>query len=402
MTTNTVVDLTENRIYDGDILFFVPDTRGFGNQLGMWWSQFTMETSSSVNWGLYPSFQDFSAFCMSALVCYCHLVHNRTYVNRSVVTESATKIALTWGELRVPRYLRDMMREMCRPMYIGNVTLVPYFEPLRPGVGPALGFGIMPTKFSGVVQCLKSCLKGSMWDDFVPLESEAPKQQPFFVATDERLMLFVDKIDSWRLEAMSALRHVQARCTYFDSYSTITRPGPIADVRFIAKSSVRDPIVSPNLPNPRPDGRNGTLFIGGVVADRRSVALKLGLMPPPGTGPTPPLPPTTVHRDGLQIMYVASGMRHAQFDEILVGSDRYISPGLPSARAVVVTYHNVHIRTVRESRFPSLEESSLTPPNSPNANGSKGVKVKSKKRSSAKKAKAPSASKPDSSTAVVE
>jgi len=373
---NEIVDLSTHRIAVGDVVFFVPDVRGYGNQLRVWWNQVVMHADSSVAWGAYPSFADFLEYSNSALLVYCHLVHSPTYVARSVRTESVSKIRATWGDLSVPRYIRDIFREVIRPMHVADVSVTPYLALNRAGVGPAQGFGILPTKFRGVLNALKNCVKGTAWDDFVPLEIESPKSQPFFVASDTSVVLFEKSVDRWRLEAITATRHVRRSCEFFDTWQRQVLAPIVPDARFIARSLVRDGLVVLPLPNPRGDGPSGDIYLQGVLTDRRSIERYLRLMISPGAGPVPNLPPTVVGHAGLLVMYAATGVLQATMDRIAVGSDRFTYPGLPPANVVTVSYHNVHVERVSGPRFPSLEDHSQTPPTSPNAASSKGVRPK--------------------------
>jgi len=75
-------------------------------------------------------------------------------------------------------------------------------------------------------------------------------------------------------------------------------------------------------------------------------------------------------------MYAATGLLQATMDRIAVGSDRFTYPGLPPANVVTVSYYNVHIERASGPRFPSVEDHSQTPPVSPNAASSKGVRPK--------------------------
>jgi hypothetical protein len=316
----------------------------------------------------------------SALRVYCHILHNQTYVSRNVRTESPAKIKRSWNDLQIPRYLRDVFREICRPMSVDNVTVVPFFQLDRVGAGPAIGFGIMPTKFQGVVNALKLVVSGTPWDDWVPLELESPKQAPFFIATDSSIMTFTGVHESWRLEAITTLRHVNRRCQFFDSWPRPPRAPQVHDERFVARSLVRDAFVAEPLPNPRGDGPHGDVYLQDNLVDRRSLERHLGLRLTQAPGAVPPLPPTVLGRGGLLVMYFTTEVTQQVFDRLLVGVDRFVFPGIPPAFAVTVHYFNVHITTAQQPRFPSREDHSQTPPQSPMAEKSKGVHPKKGKK----------------------
>jgi len=410
MTTNSsIVALAETRLAIQDVVFVVPDTRGFGNQLAAWWNQAVMSSSTAINWGVYPSFDDFSTYVRSALMVYCHLAHSSTYVQRGVWTESVAKIKAAWDGLSVPRYVRDICREFCRPMRLTDeLVVIPYVRPeLFPegsfpsGVAPLPAFGILPGFFRAIENTLKSTLKGTAWDDFVPIEVEAPKPAPMYLATDRSLMFFCSSIETYRRDACAALRHVQRSCTLFD----VWRDGPAvhagSDRRFRAQSLVHDRFETRPLPRPRGDRPRGQLWLNGRAVDRRSFARQLGLALPQAPGPVPILPPTLLGRLGLLMMYFATEVDQRRFDEIAVGVDRWFAPGLPLAWVIPIEYDQTAHRFASQARFPSLEDGySRTPPPT---RQSKGIKSKINAKSKGKKTDAVSSTNAaDSVTAVAD
>jgi len=390
MSQSASVDLGASKVAVDDVIFFVPDTRGLGNSLRTWYNQLIMHGDSGRSWGVYPSFHDFSLYARSALRVYCHILHNQTYVARDVRTESPAKIKRSWNNLPVPRYLRDIFREVCRPMSVDNVSVVPYLQMDTPGAGPAIGFGILPTKFAGVVNALRLVVKDTAWDDWVPIELEAPKQVPFFIATDVSIMTFTGVHESWRLDAMSALRHVNRRCMFFDSWPRPPRAPQVHDERFVARSLVRDAFVAEPLPNPRGDGPYGDIFLQDNLTDRRSLERHLGLRLRQAHGQVPAMPDTVLGRGGLLIMYFATEVNQDVFDQLMIGVDRFVFPGIPPAYAVTVHYFNVHLTFAQQARFPTVEDHSITPPVSPDGGKKKvGPRKRKKKDKSRNKESVP-------------
>lgn len=367
MSNIELVDLANMKIGAENVLFFEPNLRGYFSQLSVWYNQAVMNTSEGNGWGQYVTFADLTQFFGSALTIYTHLSHSEVYVSRQCYTESPSKLKKVWGSLVIPRYIRDMIREIARPMELNGTTIYPYVRPVLPGVAPANGFGVKPVKFKGVESCLKNMLRGGLWDDFVPIEAEAPKISPFFIATDSSVLLFVPSVPSWRLTAISVLRHVRRHCRLFDIWP---RDRDVPDVdrlddRFHARSLIRDGFDAVTALPPLGDQSPGDVFLGNYQTDRRSLEKALRLALSNAQGPVPPLPDSLLERSALLVAYAVGVFTQRLADEIAVGDDPLFVPGLPEPRVVRVNYRTVNFTVVNEKRFPSFDDNSQTPPSSP-------------------------------------
>lgn len=108
--------------------------------------------------------------------------------------------------LKVPRFVRDMYREMCRPMKSNSTVYLPDISFTAPGLEQPLFrlFGEIP-KFARWDYACKECEF-----EMVEIQPESPSPCPLsFFNEDLCSVIAVSGLEDWRIEAFGILRHLK-------------------------------------------------------------------------------------------------------------------------------------------------------------------------------------------------
>lgn len=142
---------------------------------------------------------------ITALKLYFFKTHFHVLSVEGRETPTQDELAAISAELRVPRFIRDIIRELCRPMASNSTLYLPDIRYTRaPATIPLFGiFGPIP---------LLGRWNLAMRDigyELVALDAEAPKPSPLSFFREESTEVFaVSQLESWRLAAVGRLRHL--------------------------------------------------------------------------------------------------------------------------------------------------------------------------------------------------
>nr|QXV86424.1 coat protein [Partitiviridae sp.] len=219
---------------------------------------------------------------MSAIALYYHLTHRDilVYCGKEVPIPYDLKVLST--QLKVPRFVRDIAREFCRPMYFNNNIYIPELE-FKEGLA---------CYYADLFKNIKDILP--TWDyamkrlecEIVEICAEAPSPVPisFFDPYSQEIWM-AKQLPEWRLEAFLYLRHLKYE--YFegiehtfneDASVTTSRKGRQNGDK-INQNKEDQPKQEAQLFNMRKTGRKVGGFAGFIVS---TVGHKqdLGYIPP--------------------------------------------------------------------------------------------------------------------------
>jgi hypothetical protein len=203
---NIIIGSTTNDQAPGSpelvVVAYTPDLRCFDFLLDTWYS--SNVRCHEVQWKRAPQFDQFKQHCYSALRQYMHLCHRDYYNANQYATDSRGKIGAI--RLEVPRFVRDMLREVTRPMLLHGVILVPYLALSKRGIDPAPGLGIKAANYLMLPAYLRQHFPEC---DLVTIEAEQPLIVPVSMDTSECVM-HSPGVPDWRQRAFEGLRHFNA------------------------------------------------------------------------------------------------------------------------------------------------------------------------------------------------
>lgn len=196
-----------------EVVGYTPDLRGFKRQLLLHYNAVYI-TETQNRWAKFVSSDDYIAIAMLFLRAYSHAVHNRRYNSGGFTTDSVSKVLATVDTLRVSRYVRDMVREVCRGIKLDQTIFVPYFPLQENGEGLVPGLGLN----SSLLMAWSDTVRNRTDLDLVSLEEESPKDAPFGLSLPERTIYVAENpMIGWRLEAVKLLRHFSPECGFIFS-----------------------------------------------------------------------------------------------------------------------------------------------------------------------------------------
>lgn len=116
------------------------------------------------------------------------------------------KLKLLTEQLRVPRYMRDIAREFCRPMIFNNNIYLPDIKFVN-SYGESAADLFSPIKDT-LMKWEYTITK--LGCDVVSIETEAPRPVPisFYDSTSQEIWM-AKQLPEWRLEAFLYLRHLK-------------------------------------------------------------------------------------------------------------------------------------------------------------------------------------------------
>lgn len=355
-----------------DFVAFVPDTRGFELHLARWYMQ-NVESASTTAWVRIPAYPDFLEYVRAVSRAYLHLSYGVKLQAHGYKSESLGKLRAVTEGLVIPRYVRDMIRELCRPMLIDDVTFQPYAPLIYRGIDPVPGVGIRHPRDRAV----SDFIAHTPSLDPVPVEAECPMALPGFISNEEHVCVLAQNLPKWRFDAILILRHLTNRVRLVASFSG-------------SNTSDQQPAVARNWSVLQGPGQHGSQDASNTLGDRPAAADVVGLYngdihnhdvrwtritdhaisvalgktaAVAAQAAAEALGATAATRRGHRTLEVALALVALTDDQInAVYDDRYL-PGFPKASGVQFIWHQVGLFC--EARFPSKDEGSSTPPSNP-------------------------------------
>lgn len=164
---------------------------------------FSMSNEGS-KWSKFSA-DEITPILLSAIKLYYFTAHGDTLRMNSRPVPSCDELRVLRKQLKVPRFVRDLAREVCRPMKMGNTIYLPDFGyEERPDVelinifAPAKDHIV---KFGSFIN--------KQGYDVVEIECEAPAVVPLsFYDEDLDEIWSAKELPDWRLEAFSYSRHL--------------------------------------------------------------------------------------------------------------------------------------------------------------------------------------------------
>lgn len=142
-----------------------------------------------------------------ALKIYFFNTHYRTLLLCSRVVPSKMALDYLTTCLRVPRFVRDVVREYCRPMFSNHTIYLPDIEYEK--VNDDKPF----TEIFGSVDVFPkwNYMMERVGYDMVELVAEFPRACPLSFAVEWKMETYsIAPLEEWRLEAFSRLRHLRS------------------------------------------------------------------------------------------------------------------------------------------------------------------------------------------------
>lgn len=225
------------------VICFAPDLEGFHYYVSVFYNSMLHQASQSV-WSNFVTEAEFSTYVLVALRAYMHLTHNSLFAQFGFRTESPAKLKNTIGNMLVPVYILDMIREICRPMYLGSDSQLVAFLPLTaPGCGLAPGLGYL-SYYSSLSELIGSVFAQVPSTPIVP---EAPGISPAFISTDTSLAYSNGSTcPQFRLESVNKLRHIRPHPVIYVGWTQIrTQSVPPTVFAFTQLSTIIQNHVAP-------------------------------------------------------------------------------------------------------------------------------------------------------------
>lgn len=147
--------------------------------------------------------QDVKKYGHAAFKLYTFLSHKKFHMIQGIQTPSETELMSLGFDFMIPRFLRDILREMARPMSVDASIYIPSISSWPKKLTRVKDLGIDITE---VYKIMRSFKKAGL--DLVPIELEKIAVAPYFVFSDTHQNLyFSSPPQDWRLKACNLLRH---------------------------------------------------------------------------------------------------------------------------------------------------------------------------------------------------
>jgi len=190
-------------LLDRDIRFYKPDFSGLDEVS----ADLAATMSAMANtWLRFPE-QNVRDVIQALTKAYYFLNHQE-YLLRSGKHYRLEEVKMFAGLIQVPRFVRDAIREFCRPMEVGAETWLPEFD--VPATATKLtdlfGLDLELPKWQICIHDLDKKVKM----DLVSVESEKVRAAPFaFWYASKKKLYCATPLPEWRIEAMLRLRHIR-------------------------------------------------------------------------------------------------------------------------------------------------------------------------------------------------
>jgi len=308
-------------------------------------------------WSLFPTVPQLIEYFEFSLRLYSHCVYNERYARASLATDSYGKLKATPGEdFEIPVFMLDLIREMCRPLYAGHLTMLPYFPLIHQGIGSVPGLGFT-NRFRSYSNALRTVF------DMSSIFEEAPGYAPFFVANETTIVWSNGvNVPDYRKLSMSMLKYVDRTIEIYTSYASKNqRPGidnpfdltPFSQHVFVPIAHV--PINQLPLLSVNTDVLSQNLFhMATHLADPRlAPALPIALQLPAAAAPAYNFAGKPIEPILAQILWVLSATDN-DF------ANAHVNRGRFAVNATAFTLPSVHFTQLRYApRFPNAVTPSL-------------------------------------------
>lgn len=234
-------------------------------------------TTLGNGWSLFDK-QEVYNIMMTVIKLYYFKTHSMVLISCGRKVPFPDQLRLLAEQIKVPRYIRDIAREFCRPMIFNNTIYLP--DIVYEGPAGLTGADL----FSSVKDSLMK------WEytinrigcDIVDIETESPAPVPisFYDSVSQEIWM-AKQLPAWRLEAFLYLRHLKYR--YFDGIELLFEEGASAIQKKKGKGNANkedQPFIDePQLFNMRKTGRKVGGFAGFIVSTI-NVNRNIGFIPP--------------------------------------------------------------------------------------------------------------------------
>lgn len=197
------------------VVCFAPDLVEFEFLVNSFWND--MIIGSTVNvWTSFYTQAEFLQYCRNCLRAYSHICFNTMFSNAGFRSESHTKMLSVLDEACLPTFVLDMIREICRPMYMGeDMNMLAYFPLDGTGIGSVPGLG-----WNSLMASISRTMKLNLFNIAVSLlVKEAPGKSPVFISSDVSTAYSNGStIKPYRLLAVSKLKHLRTMPTLYFGY----------------------------------------------------------------------------------------------------------------------------------------------------------------------------------------
>lgn len=187
--------------FEPDLEFFNMHVRGYYNTL----------VNVQDAWLKFCTSDQFLTYCKTCLRVYIHLSFGEDLQRYQFASESKAKIIATIGMPYVPTFVLDMIREICRPMYLGSDYNVQAYYPLdQEGTGlvPGLGWDYNHVSVSNALFRIAP-------DRCSSLVEERPGKSPIYLSTDRKFIFINGQTQPQsRIDSVNALRFLRPHGKY--------------------------------------------------------------------------------------------------------------------------------------------------------------------------------------------
>jgi len=172
-----------------------------------------LTTLGESYWIKVPKLEDFLDYCRLALRVYSHLSYQPIFAEGGFTSESPAKIRATVSSITLPNFIHGMIREVCRPMWVGNdFVYIAYFPLDGKGSGPVPGLG-WHAKHNVIASSMEMNFHKV---DMERVEAENPERAPIFVASDKSYVYSNGCTPlPYILESINMLRHSRPNSTIY-------------------------------------------------------------------------------------------------------------------------------------------------------------------------------------------
>jgi len=198
------------------ILGFKPDLTEFNRQCRYYYN-IAIATAEFTVWQSFCTSNEFVDYCNLVLRFYAHLTLYPLYNAGNLKTESPSKLK-NLAELSVPKFILDMCREICRPMYTDqSVDLVAYFPLIHRGIGLVPGVGVLARH-----RTISMAIKHYSFFNSSIVAEESLGKSPIFVATD-KFFAYANgsSCPEFRMKSVNALKFLKPKTTFYLAFNDI-------------------------------------------------------------------------------------------------------------------------------------------------------------------------------------
>lgn len=215
MIMNTLTDIVQP-VQSEVLIGVLPDLKSFNFVARNWYNTYIASLPSDKAWNQVPDSDTFVAYLKVCLRLYIHWSHGQRF-NERFRTESPTKLLMASGDVYLPTFALQMVRETARMMFAGDAIIFPFLpldskegDGLVPGLGFNTTYRLCSTAFKNL-----GC---------PAMVQENCGCAPIFVANDVSIVWSNGQtMTQSRMYSVNALRHLNRTCELLHGCSTYER-----------------------------------------------------------------------------------------------------------------------------------------------------------------------------------